>query len=325
MNEYIGQWFEIIDGMSNCNTYKPAFGKGIIECIYNRKFTYNSLNLVVVDFKDIAECMIRYYWNQSFFFHLKQQPGNRVPTIYQHVNELIEKYKILSGTNIPCWSDEGLGLIKKEAPKFYIYEVEQVAKDLNKDVCWRFPHLSSGDKNLYIYKKELGSFLFFDPAVIEDIREHAFVLSRLLNYRWSMLLEKFNVTPNILNKVNDAGNEKIRRNSLLKYRKILEMEFPEGQAEDFYSNDIILENEISVDHVIPWSFIYRDDIWNLVLTSKSNNSSKSNSAPTENIIRKLEKRNEKLYDILPSGPMKDSLDEAIHNNLVSKYYFELIA
>jgi CRISPR/Cas system Type II protein with McrA/HNH and RuvC-like nuclease domain len=133
------------------------------------------------------------------------------------------------------------------------------------------------------------------------------------------------VSPNILNKVNDAGNAKIRRNNLSKYRKILEMEFPVGQTKDFYSHLIIDENEISVDHVIPWSFIYRDDIWNLVLTSRSNNSSKSNSAPTQNIIHQLERRNQHLFDILPPGNDKDALEEAIQNNLVSKYYFELIS
>ena len=39
---------------------------------------------------------------------------------------------------------------------------------------------------------------------------------------------------------------------------------------------VLQENDISVYHVIPLSFMYSDDIWNLVLTSKSNNSSKSN-------------------------------------------------
>lgn len=325
MNQYISQWFEVIDGMSNCNTYKPAFGKGVIECIYNGKFTMNSMNQVVVDFMDIAECMVRYYWNQSFFFHLKQQPGNKVPTIYQHVNDLIEKYKELASTNIPCWSDEGLALIKNKAPEFYRNETAKVAKDLNKDVCWRFPYLNRGEKKLYIYQKSLGSYLFFEPSAIQEIKEYALILSKLLNYRWSLLLEKFNVSPNILNKVNDAGNEKIRRNNLSKYRKILEMEFPVGKTKDFYSHNIIDENEISVDHVIPWSFIYRDDIWNLVLTSRSNNSSKSNSAPTQNVIHELERRNQRLFDILPPGNDKDALEEAIQNNLVSKYYFELIS
>ena len=324
MNQYISQWFEVIDGMSNCNTYKPAFGKGVIECIYRGKFTMNSMNQVVVDFMDIAECMIRYYWNQSFFFHLKQQPTSN-PTIYQRVNEMIERYKELASTNIPCWSDEGLALIKKKDIKFYQCEVAKVARVLHKDVCYRFLRVGRDEKKLYIYQKSLGSYLFFEPSAIQEIKEYALILSKLLNYRWSLLLEKFNVSPNILNKVNDAGNEKIRRNNLSKYRKILEMEFPVGQTKDFYSHNIIEKNEISVDHVIPWSFIYRDDIWNLVLTSRSNNSSKSNSAPTEDIIHQLERRNQRLFDILPPGNDKDALEEAIQNNLVSKYYFELIS
>ena len=33
--------------------------------------------------------------------------------------------------------------------------------------------------------------------------------------------------------------------------------------------------------------MYSDDIWNLVVTSKSNNSSKSNTIPSEEIINRL--------------------------------------
>ena len=33
---------------------------------------------------------------------------------------------------------------------------------------------------------------------------------------------------------------------------------------DFYTGDELDMDDISVDHVIPWSFMYSDDIWNLV-------------------------------------------------------------
>ena len=56
---------------------------------------------------------------------------------------------------------------------------------------------------------------------------------------------------------------------------------------DFYTGDELDMDDISVDHVIPWSFMYSDDIWNLVLTSKSNNSSKSNHIPSKEVFEQL--------------------------------------
>ena len=52
-----------------------------------------------------------------------------------------------------------------------------------------------------------------------------------------------------------------------------------------------IDNELSIDHVIPWSYLFSDDIWNLVYMKKSENSSKSNKIPSEKTILNLEKRN----------------------------------
>ncbi len=56
--------------------------------------------------------------------------------------------------------------------------------------------------------------------------------------------------------------------------------------------------------------MYSDDIWNLVLTSKTKNSSKNKSIPSEKIIARLKERNNKLMDIV-SVSYKLDLEEAI--------------
>ena len=95
------------------------------------------------------------------------------------------------------------------------------------------------------------------------------------------------------------------------------------QAIDFYTGQILDDNDISVDHVIPWSFMYSDDIWNLVLTSKSNNSQKSNSTPTQEIIDKLKQRNEKLLETITDPTYKQELEVAISNHYLDKFYTAL--
>ena len=67
--------------------------------------------------------------------------------------------------------------------------------------------------------------------------------------------------------------------------------------------------------------MYSDDIWNLVVTSKSNNSSKSNTIPSEEIINRLKERNEKLLNML-EGKYKDDLKLSIENNYLEKFFYE---
>ena len=61
---------------------------------------------------------------------------------------------------------------------------------------------------------------------------------------------------------------------------------------------MLKEEEISIDHFIPWSYIYSDDLWNLVITSKSYNSTKTNKRPSNEYLEKLKEQNLQLIDIL---------------------------
>ena len=66
--------------------------------------------------------------------------------------------------------------------------------------------------------------------------------------------------------------------------------------------------------------MYSDDIWNLVLTSKSINSKKSNVVPSEEIIKKLESRNIKLLKVVKEEKYKKELQIAIDKDYVRKFY-----
>nr|MCR4661798.1 HNH endonuclease [Clostridia bacterium] len=129
-------------------------------------------------------------------------------------------------------------------------------------------------------------------------------------------------SPKIVSKVNSISNNRIKRSSLTKYKDQLLKEFKDEEVLDFYSGNVLKSNDISVDHVIPWSYMYSDDIWNLVLTSKSNNSRKSNTVPSEEIINKLKERNKNIENLL-DDTFKNEMLNSINNNLVDKFYYDL--
>jgi len=70
---------------------------------------------------------------------------------------------------------------------------------------------------------------------------------------------------------------------------------------------------VSVDHVIPWSYLLADPPWDLVLTCTGCNSSKSDTLPSRQFLDKLAAVNERRAKLaLPTafGSPLVSIDQA---------------
>jgi hypothetical protein len=315
---YINDWFTIIENMHNDNTYKLAWGNSIVQCCQSRKAV--DLNgTITIAFEEIALNVLRYYWNQTFFFNLKQGSNiNKPPVILQLTQKAIEKYCDMSRSNIPIWFDIGVHEIKKDT-LYYNDLISKVAAALKPDVCYRFKRVLDKDLDIYRLNRE-KSEIYLTGLEVKMINDYSYVLSQLLNYKWTQLLEKFNNAPRIASKVKGARETALRRSNLSKFKEILLEQYKDGTIIDFYSGDALSLDDVSVDHVIPWSFMYSDDIWNLVITSKSYNSIKSNSIPSSEIIEKLKERNKQLLEIINEASYKEELEVAIKENYVEKFW-----
>ena len=85
------------------------------------------------------------------------------------------------------------------------------------------------------------------------------------------------------------------RHSLEKIRKVLNIYFDSC----FYCNRLLPKDNnhlIHIDHFIPWSYIYEDEIWNLVLSCRECNLRKHSSLPQEEYIERLLKRDIQYFD-----------------------------
>ncbi len=321
---YIKDWITIIGNMNNDNTYKLAWGRAILEAIQHDQYTSD----FIITFETISRYFIKYYWNQLFFFNLKQAPYiNREPVICKNVRILIDEYKKINNTEIPVWYDKGEQFLNDNCAKLFEKIIKKNIIAIRENVCFRFLNISGCKLNLYEYDKSKGDIICFSEEAIKYLKNYNIVLSELLNYKWSELLETYNHQPKIVSKVKGISNSKLKRNNLKQYSKILLSQFHGNEILDFYTGLPLDKSEISVDHVIPWTFMYSDDIWNLVVTSKSNNSKKSNSIPDEKYINMLKDRNDKLMIILNDSlkeekKFKEELLYAKNNNLVEKYYFD---
>ena len=314
ISQNIQNWLDVIEKMNNDNTYKLAWGRSILEYLGN----VDVFDDVEISFDELSKLIIKYYWNQLYFFNLTQGSNkNKLPVIEQIVRRMIEVYKKETGELTPVWYERAEKYFKSNKPE-YERIIKEISNALNKDVCWRFMNIGKVKVPLYVLNQKDKTINILKNDALE-LKEYRFVLSQLFNYRWAQLLEQYNSAPCIAKKVKGLSDNKVRRNNLTKFKNILLDTF-HNHPIDFYTGDLLDDNDITVDHVIPWSFMYSDDIWNLVLTSKSNNSSKSNSVPTDEDIDRLKKRNSELLNKINDEGMRIELIEAINNNYVDKFY-----
>jgi len=323
METYIREWFEIIENMKNSNTYKLAWGRSILDIAISGGYSIDN-NQAVFQVSLIAEKMIKYYWDQTYYFNLKQGPINKQPVLLTHVQELIQYYKEKTGNINPIWYNKAEQTLKEDT-KYFNKVISKAVKIINQDVAWRFPNANDFE----IYKlepadKPIKKLLITSQDDAKILSDYGVLLMQLINYKWVQLLELYNRSPRIASKISGFDRGQIDRKNLAKYKAILLRQFKNRNVIDFYTGKVLQENEISVDHVIPWSFMYSDDIWNLVITSKSNNSSKLNKIPSSNYIEKLKEQALALKNILQEekNSYYNELEEAINNNYIDKFYLD---
>ena len=205
---YIKNWLTIIEQMNNDNTYKLAWGRALVECVYFDDFEKNN-NQIFISFDNIAIRMLKYYWNQLFFFNLKQSPyKDKDPVICQDTEKLITIYKNNTNSSIPIWFDEAYKYFNKNEKDTFEKVLKHISKTLHENVSWRFKNIPNDVLEIYeINKKESLVIINEEDAI--DLKEYSNIISKLLNYKWAQLLEKFNYQPKIASKVNGISEAKL--------------------------------------------------------------------------------------------------------------------
>lgn len=319
-NNFYENFTKIIRECPYDNTYKMAWAKSLVEICANRNLDED---VIEISLFDIATKYIKYYWNQTIFFDLIQGSNPlRPPVILSLVKGLIEKYFEAIQKKQPEIFEKvedrfkNIGLEKE-----YRDTINQVKRTLKFDVSWRFDSFAGSTKQLYEYTKN-SDFLYLEKENALILKERELDLYDLINYRWSLILENFNSSPRINKKVRIIDERDIKRSSLTKFRTYLDYENPQHYC--FVCGKESSIKELAIDHVIPWSYMYSDDIWNLVYICQHCNSIKSNVIPSKAIIDRLKDRNNRLLNILyennVKGKIVEELQLAIEKDYVNKFW-----
>lgn len=317
---FLDKWLHIIRNCSVDNTYKMAWAKAITEI--SLEIDYNNENeSIEITLEQIANKVLKYYWEQTIYFNLIQGSNpNKPPKILSFTKELIDKYQEKVGS--------------KKPKKFYKSMVETVCKDdykrtigkivtgLKQDVSYRFLNLGRENiESVYRYNRGDDKLVISKDNLLELNRNYQIVFDTI-NYRWTSILEGFNHSPRISKKIKVIDLDEVKRRPLGKFKGYIGYENQDNIC--FICGERIVGETPSIDHIIPWSYLYDDNLWNLVFTHRSCNSSKSNTIPSEETIKRLEERNIKLLNILKDKGIGDKvvydLENAIDGNLVRKFW-----
>lgn len=312
---FIDHWLEIIRSADTASTYKMAWAKAITHVAYEMNYDGIKPNdLIDIGLDLIAVKFFSYYWDQDVFFRLHQNSNTKkLAAIVHQVRDIEEKVSQLKGSNAPIKFIKAEGLIRALGTPYVKKEISKTVKILKQDVSHRFLSPKQSDSPYApAYALDLDKEIITMKAeYLMELKDNLNLVLDVINFKWVLVLEQYNMSPRIGRKVRHMDSEQDGRKPLHRFHRHLVLENPEQVC--FICGKIIEGGNASVDHVIPWSFMYSDDIWNLVLVHKSCNSRKGNTIPTEAEIDLLKERNKRLLE-------KMKLDPNFANN---KLCFEL--
>lgn len=271
--------FVFSDACAKRSTYKFGLIKSILDNLLSVTPSDRGLEL---SYRDIFTKFSINYWNLITKYHLKQMHGHtrysdsQIEKVFEQALERASAIEQLEFENL------------SEEDREWI--IDNVTKECKRCVIGAL--YENFDGRLYGFELK-GDGLWINPVAYEFMLKYKPEIEQLNYYAWAKFLEKVN-SDDALNRV--LGKLELstpRRSDLSVYRKILKLEF-EGNT-CFYCGKKI--KTAHVDHVIPWSFVKSDHLWNFVLACPACNSKKKDRLPSKENLSRVIVRNERFSSI----------------------------
>jgi hypothetical protein len=182
-----------------------------------------------------------------------------------------------------------LATLKDRVPIVYAELIARTDQRAFRDVLPRFHTVRRRSISPSLYESQ-SKAITLSGSAFDELRSFADAIDFMALGAWVRFTEQFSSAPRLFEKLEGH----IQRRSLSRYRRFL-LKYQKGRC--FYCEQLC-EVDGTVDHVIPWSFVAEDRIWNLVLSCMSCNSGKSDRLPTSDFIQNVVKRSGAF---LPAG------------------------
>lgn len=278
-------FLSIIEHGSKANTYKFALGRALLEYC---KDTRKGDGVYAVPYSYFAKKFLEYYWYQECRYKIKQDfMVNSQPKVITAIQRVFGPSTINDFGQI----EESK---KAEAERLILKGVFGHARSDTSMVIPKFQKIPVGNVSVenrifYEYSDD-EKMLYIKPEAFSYLKRNNRLLFKALLAEWAKFLERINGSlPKLVAKIEQ--NETVR-GQLAKFRQAY------GRYTDscFYCNGMLRSRSTHVDHFLPWSYIFEDEAWNMVLACQECNCKKSNSLPQDEFLEMLIRRNKAYRD-----------------------------
>jgi hypothetical protein len=277
---------------STTNSYKYLYFLSLLDILKRQKFDI----LSPISFQDIIVEMLANAWYPhnyfKLFFGTQDQIAKKLDSLRLEITEPILKFrdtdkKLLRTTISEQNIDDIVKFISKYVPyrlirPFFSEETRGFQdNDVNLAVITLSKNQFENKKPLYCFnaeKRKDCNAIILHPDWIQYLERNYTIVRGWASWEWLKYMQQKN--PNIPNVVNKLFMPQ-QRDSLSKQIKYWKTVLIHQEIKCIYSEVQLNKDEISLDHYLPWSFVAHDQLWNLIPTTQSVNSSKSNHLPSQ--------------------------------------------
>ena len=271
--------FVFSEGCAKQSTYKFGLIKSILDNLLSAVKSDRGMEL---SYRDIFSKFAENYWNLITKYHLRQMKSNArysATEIEKIFSAAVQRSQIIGEIDF-C----KLAANDREAV------IAAVTKECKQCVVGAL--YADFEGYLYGFSKK-GDGIWLNPVAYEFMLKYKPEIEQLNYYAWAKFLEKVNTDDVLVRVLGKLELSTPRRNNLAIYRKILQNEFESNNC--FYCGRKL--DKPHVDHVIPWSFVKEDHLWNFVLACPTCNTKKKNKLPSQSGLSRVIVRNEQLIQL----------------------------
>ena len=276
------------------NSYKYIFFTSLLDILARRKFDNSSS----ISFRELIIEMLANAWYPHNFFKLsfgsQDQIAKKLDNLQLDFNKFKDTDKQQLRQEIENQDiNELINDLMKYVPfrlirPFFANHLRGIKDHLvNFKITELSTNLFEQIKPIYCFNsvkyKEANSIILHNDWV-EYFKQNFVIVKGWVAWEWLQYMQKCNQNvPNLANKLFAPQ----KRESLKKQTQYWKIILENQPIKCIYSQTLLDKNNISLDHYLPWSFVAHDQLWNLIPTISSVNSSKSNNIPSNQYLDKF--------------------------------------
>ncbi|MCQ2551287.1 MAG: HNH endonuclease [Clostridia bacterium] len=264
-------------------SYKLFWFKAILEHVLKGE--------TEISFDSLVNSMIKNAWYMVSEYKLNLGPADAIEETVLHLHTISgiapseKEDKIISF--IKQCNDPKFISLKKRLCTMVPYRLQAPFMSDMPSPVWKkrssVIEYINGQQGMIYYLEPGNSILdmrvLVTPLWADYLKANAGILMGWIDYNMIIYLQRRNPSvPGISSKLyppqaRQLGAAKVYWKAVIRASQV------KKPLLDIYSDEILAEKSISIDHFIPWSYVAHDELWNLIPTTRSINSSKSNNLP----------------------------------------------